>query len=164
MLRPVILFASMLLTALSAGLLFAYACSVNPGLHRLPDPAYLAAMQHINRAIQNPVFFISFMGPVILLPWSAWLEYRSSKTAFRYLLGAALLYVFGVFGVTILGNVPLNEALESFDLVGVSPERMTAQRSAFEVPWGSWHLVRTVAAVISAGLALAAAFSNKAGN
>ena len=43
-------------TALIAGLLYAYSCSVNIGLGRLADAEYISAMQSINKAIQNPLF------------------------------------------------------------------------------------------------------------
>lgn len=75
-----VLAATAILTALVAGLFYAYSCSVSPGLGRLPDAGYLSAMQSINRAIQNPVFFISFLGCLILLPLSTYLHYSSPVT------------------------------------------------------------------------------------
>jgi uncharacterized membrane protein len=48
-------------TALIAGLFYAYTCSVNIGLGKLPDEGYIAAMQSINREILNLLFFVSFM-------------------------------------------------------------------------------------------------------
>ncbi len=157
MFKNAVFFATVLLTTLLAGIFYAYACSVNLGLHRLSDAAYLLAMQSINRAIQNPAFFVCFIGPVFLLPWNAWLN-RSRATIFRYLLFAAALYIVGVFGVTVFGNVPLNQALDAFDIAQASPQELAAQRTAFEMPWNNWHWVRTVAAVLSAGLTLAAVF------
>ena len=62
-------------TALIAGLLYAYSCSVNIGLGRLADAEYISAMQSINKAIQNPLFFISFMGTLLLLPLCTYLNY-----------------------------------------------------------------------------------------
>ena len=56
------------LTALVTGLFYGYLVSVNGGLHRLNDSEYVKAMQSINAVIQNPLFFVSFIGPVILLP------------------------------------------------------------------------------------------------
>ncbi|MEO6760373.1 MAG: anthrone oxygenase family protein [Saprospiraceae bacterium] len=162
MYRNILLFTATLLTSLSAGLLFAYACSVNLGLHRLPDQAYLSAMQEINRAIQNPPFFLCFMGPVVLLPASAWMQRRQAG-AFRWLLLATVFYLVGVFGVTMAGNVPLNQALDGFDITSANLDGLAKQRAAFEGPWGNWHLVRTVAAILAASFALAAiVFSKKA--
>ncbi len=161
MFKNAVLFATVILTALLAGILYAYACSVNPGLHRLPDAAYLLAMQEINRAIQNPAFFVCFMGPIFLLPWQAWQYRKSAGSAFKWLLFAVLFYWLGVFGVTIFCNVPLNQTLDVFDISHASPENLAAQRRVFEGPWGRWHLLRTIAAVISAGLGLGAVFSRK---
>jgi uncharacterized membrane protein len=135
-------------TALVAGLLYGYACSVNIGLGKLPDNAYIAAMQNINRAIQNPVFFISFMGTVVLLPLSTFMHFEQPLTMrFWFLATATLLYIVGVFGVTVFGNVPLNNALDGFDLQGASVETIAKQRAAFEGTWNGLHTVRTVASV-----------------
>jgi uncharacterized membrane protein len=84
-------------TALIAGLFYAYSCSVNIGLGRLPDREYIAAMQNINSAILNPLFFLSFMGTLVLLPISAWINYEQSLSGrFLLLLIAAVLYAIGV--------------------------------------------------------------------
>lgn len=145
-------FTTTLLTALSAGLFFAYACSVNPGLHLLPDEAYLTAMQHINRVIQNPAFFVVFMGPVVLLPWVTWTQ--KAQPSFYWWAAAAVLYIVGVFGITLFGNVPLNNMLEQFDISRATAQDMAAVRQKFEGPWGAWHWVRTVAAILAAGSAV----------
>ena len=94
-------------TALIAGLFYAYSCSVNIGLGKLSDEGYIAAMQSINREIQNPLFFASFMGTPVLLTVSAWMHYKiDALNTFYLLLTAALFYVIGAFAVTLFGNVP----------------------------------------------------------
>ena len=143
---------STLSTGLIAGLMYVYSCSVNPGLGRLTDLEYLSAMQSINRAILNPLFFITFMGTLILLPVSTWLSYDTSR--FWYFLAATIVYAIGVFGVTIGGNVPLNEALDKFNIGGASQEQLALQRSLFEQKWNTFHAIRTVANVLSALLAI----------
>ena len=137
-------------TALIAGLLYGYACSVNLGLGKLPDNTYIAAMQFINREIQNPVFFISFMGTLILLPLSTFMQFGQPMTTRFWLLAAAtLVYVVGVFGVTALGNVPLNNALDAFNLENAPAESIARQRIAFESSWNSLHKIRTIASVVA---------------
>jgi uncharacterized membrane protein len=64
------LFTTILFSGLVAGLLYSYSTSVNPGLKALPDNEYIRAMQSINTAIQNPVFFIAFMGLLLLFPFT----------------------------------------------------------------------------------------------
>src|SRR5206468_9628718 len=81
----IILLATATTTALIAGLFYAYSCSVNAGLGKLSDAAYLAAMQSINREILNPLFFMSFMGTLLLLPVCTWVHY-SKPVSLRFYL------------------------------------------------------------------------------
>jgi uncharacterized membrane protein len=144
-------------TALIAGLFYAYSCSVNAGLGKLPDAGYMAAMQSINREILNPLFFMSFMGTLIVLPVSTWLQYSNPvSTRFYLMLAATLVYTIGTFGVTMLGNVPLNNALDGFNLQSASPEMIHQQRELFEKPWNRLHSIRTVANAIALILVLLA--------
>lgn len=135
-------------TGLIAGLYYGYSCSVNPGLGKLPDAEYLAAMQSINKAILNPVFFAVFLGTLVLLPLSAYLNYNVLlPTRFYWLLAASAVYFIGSFGVTVLGNVPLNETLANLQIKSATAKELSAARMAFEVQWNMWHQVRTVASV-----------------
>lgn len=155
--QTIILGTTTVTTALVAGLLFGYSCSVNPGLNRLPDASYLAAMQSINRAIQNPLFFLIFLGTLVLLPLSTWVQYsQPSTTRFWLLLLASIVYGIGVFGVTAVGNVPLNEALDAVDLANGSSTELATLRSAFEQPWNRLHSLRTGAALATLILVVAA--------
>lgn len=146
-----ILIITTLMVALVAGLFYAYSCSVIPGLGRLSDTEYLKAMQSINRAILNPVFFSSFMGALLFLPLSTWMSWRQPvlQHGFWCLLIAMLIYVAGVFGVTMLGNVPLNNTLDQFDIAGGTAEQIRSQRSAFENRWNTLNHIRTVGAILS---------------
>ena len=145
-----------------AGLFYAYVCSVSPGLGRLADADYLAAMQAINRAILNPVFFIAFFGTPLLLPLSTWQHYgQPVSTRFWLLLVATFVYWVGIVGVTGFGNIPLNDALDAFDLRAASAEQIAAQRVTFEVPWNTWNLIRTVASVLAFLLVLTACLTPK---
>jgi uncharacterized membrane protein len=144
-------------TALIAGLFYSYSCSVNAGLGKLPDAGYLAAMQSINREILNPLFFMSFMGTLIFLPVGTWLQYSNPvSTRFYLMLAATLVYAIGTFGVTILGNVPLNNALDGFQLQSSSPDLLHQQRELFEKPWNRLHSIRTIANAIALILVLVA--------
>jgi uncharacterized membrane protein len=147
-------------TALITGLFYAWSCAVNLGLGRLSDAAYLEAMQSINRAILNPVFFLSFLGTVVLLPLSAYLHYgHPVSVRFWYLLAAALVYIIGGFGVTVAGNVPLNEALDAFNLQAATQEAIAVQRAKFEGSWNNLHTVRTIACVLALVLVIIACLS-----
>lgn len=149
-------------TALMAGLFYAYSCSVNPGLARLADTEYLAAMQSINRAILNPAFLGVFMGALLLLPVSAYFQYTPVPSLrFWVLVAAAVVYAVGLFGVTMFGNVPLNNMLDSFAIEQASMADITAMRQAFKGPWNRLHAIRTVAVAVALILALAACIARE---
>jgi uncharacterized membrane protein len=155
----IILGITALTTALMSGLFYAFSWAVMPGLKRLPDATYIAAMQSINRAIQNPVFLAAFLGAALLLPLSTYLEYTHSKPVslrFWLLLVASAVYIIGVIGVTMGGNVPLNETLDAFDVQSASVSDVANHRRAFEVLWSQFHTVRTGASFLTILLVIAA--------
>jgi uncharacterized membrane protein len=127
-LSDIVLVLTATLTALMAGLFYAWSCSVMLGFARLPDREFVSAMQATNRAIQNPIFFAAFFGAPIFLPISAFLHYGQAPR-FWFLLTATVIYLIGTFGFTIFGNVPLNNTLDRFDLQSVSEAEIAAQRA-----------------------------------
>ena len=160
--QHITLFLTILLAGLVAGLLYSYSCSVNIGLRALPDAEYLRAMQSINEAIQNPYFFLSFMGLLILFPLTVWQMYsQQPPAAFYVMLFAAILYFIGVFGVTVLGNVPLNNQLAGFDVSHSTASEISAMRVSFEKSWNTFHLIRTICAVITFGLTIVSLMKQK---
>lgn len=156
--KPMILYTAILLTGLSAGLFLAWAVSVIPGTQRISDSAYLESMQAINRAIINPVFLLIFLGPVFVLSASTFQHY-STRSTFWLLLVATLLYVLGTFGVTALGNVPLNDKLELLELADLNATQAKTFRHDYEQRWNQFHLLRTIASVGAFGAALFSAFA-----
>lgn len=156
----VLLIITTVFTALIAGLFYAYSCSVVLGLGKLSDAEYLKAMQNINREIQNPVFFMSFMGTAILLPISAFL-FRGEKLTFIFLLLATFAYLIGVFGVAVVGNVPMNNLLDQFDISTSTAEAIKQVRENFENRWNFLNNIRTVFSVISIVLVVCACIWNK---
>lgn len=139
-----------ILTGLLAGLFYGYQCSVINGLGRLGNREYLLAFQHVNSAILNPVFFLSFIGSLIVMIVTTMVMYRSGNTAlFPYLLAATAIYAIGVFGITIACNVPLNNAVAALNIQAATSEEIGRMRLGFEAKWNKWHLIRTVASTIS---------------
>jgi uncharacterized membrane protein len=59
-------------------------------------------------------------------------------------LAGAALFLLGVFGVTVLANVPLNDALAESDLAWTDYLRR----------WTAWNTVRSVASLAAAGALL----------
>jgi len=156
----ILLIITATVTALIAGLFYAYSCSVVLGLGKLSDAEYLKSMQSINREILNPVFFLSFMGTAFLLPISTFF-YRGQNPAFLLLLLATLAYLIGVFAVTMFGNVPLNDQLAQFDIANSSAEAIKEMRSKFEDRWNFLNNIRTFFSVITIILTICACIWNK---
>lgn len=153
-----ILILTCFLLALITGLFYAYSCSVNNGLAKLKDAEYLGAMQSINKAILNPLFFASFMGTLLTLPVCCWVQFRAegANINFYLFLSASLLYIIGVFGITMFANVPLNNLLDKFLIDSASAKEISNTRMIFEQPWNRFHQVRTLFAAATLLLALTA--------
>ena len=153
MFANIVLALTSVASALMAGLFYAYSFSVSPDLGRLSDAEYIRSMQHINRAILNPVFFMGFIGSLLLLPLSTYLQYSQPLSVrFWCLAAATLVYAVGVFGVTVAVNVPLNEALDAFNTQSASLSEITARRLSFEPRWNTFNNVRTFCAIAATAL------------
>ena len=152
------LIAAVILTGLSAGLFYAWQVSVIPGTKNLIDMTYLQTMQSINRAILNPAFYLIFIGCLIFLAICSIQQYNSG-IVFWLLISAALSYLIGTVGVTILGNVPLNDSLDVLDLTELVTSKASTFRQLYEQKWNRFHLIRTVFSVVSFLLSVMALFS-----
>lgn len=150
--------AGIVSTGLVAGLFFGWSVSVIPGTRRLDSAGYVNLMQHVNREILTPRFLVLFVGVPIVLGAAAIAQFRSGDHRRGALVAAsAVTYLVGVFGVTAARNVPLNDALDSFDLAGSTGDQIEARRRSYEVPWNRWNTVRAVANVAAFTLAVSAA-------
>ncbi|BCJ59149.1 DUF1772 domain-containing protein [Micromonospora endophytica] len=150
----VVLAGATLSTGLVAGLFFAYACSVLPGLAATDDRTLVGTMQSINRKILNGWFLSVFLGGPLLVAVAVVAEVGRSGAGGAVLgwLVAALVGHLVTFGVTMRCNVPLNNELDAVGPVdGITD--LAAVRQRFEGPWVRWNLVRTVSSVAAfAGL------------
>ncbi|MGE0295131.1 DUF1772 domain-containing protein [Pseudonocardia sp.] len=130
-------------SALVAGVMLAFSTAVMPGLARRPAAEGAAAMQEVNRVILNPVFLgvylLTAVASVALLIVGTWPERIG-----------ALLYLLGVFVVTSVVNVPLNNRLDAGDPASAQGAQLWAH---YLRRWTAWNHVRTVAGTGAAVLA-----------
>lgn len=133
----------LLFTGLTAGLCFTWSNAVTPGIGRLDNLTFLRSFQSMNRAIINARFMVVFFGPVILLFVNTYL-FKNNNISFWLFLTAAILFFVGIGLVTIFGNVPLNEVLDTSNLETLSKIELHELRNKFEQPWNRWHTIRTV--------------------
>jgi uncharacterized membrane protein len=154
--RRGLIVAGLLASALSAGFFYTYSISVMPGLAAADPSSAIRAMQGINAVIRTPVF--AFFGALVFLlaaSLAAWIG-RERQVAVLALLSATL-YGLGVFAVTVLVNVPLNETLAS-----ANPDSDTAASiwASYYGPWTAWNHVRSICATLAFGLCAAAAVAH----
>lgn len=135
-------------TGLVAGVFCAFSTFVMKGLAALPPAQGVAAMQAINVAAVTAAFMIVFIGSAVLCAVIAVVTFVlwPDEGTVELLLGSAL-YLFGSFGVTMVANVPRNDALMKL-------EPGTAEAAGYWTTyvreWTAWNHVRTVASAAAA--------------
>ncbi len=149
-----LIFVFTLLAALGSGLIagvfFAFSTSVMKALGRVPAPEGIAAMQSINVVIINPWFLGTFMGTAVvcvLLIVTSLLRWQQPGT-FYLLIGAAL-YLIGSILVTMVFNVPMNNALAASAPADPGSADLWAN---YLTNWTFWNHIRTAASLASAAL------------
>ncbi len=153
----VFLGAALLLCALTAGFLLAFALVVMPGLKVLEDAAYLRAFQVIDGVIQDgqPWFLLMWVGSVVAVVLAVALGLGSLEGVDRMLLlGAGALYLGGVQVPTAVVHLPLNNRVQNLEIGELDSEGLGEARMAFEVRWNRWNTLRTGLATGSVGLML----------
>jgi len=156
--RTMLLAVSLISSGLVAGLLYGWMVSVIPGTLRTDDATYVQTMQRINVAIINPAFLIPFLGTPVILALAAFASYRAGNTRRAAVIGSAtVVYLVGVIGVTVGGNIPLNDQLDRFDLAGAVGDQVAASRGDYEGPWNRWHRIRTLASIVVLAMTATAA-------
>lgn len=154
--RDAFVLAATLGSGLIAGVFFAFSTFVMRALARLPAANGLAAMQSINVVVINPLFMTVFLGTAALAAGLAVVAIVGwDRPGSGWLLAAALCYVVGTFGVTVVGNVPLNDTLAT---VALDAPDVAARWAAYVDRWTLWNHLRTLAAAL-ATIGFAIAFS-----
>jgi uncharacterized membrane protein len=133
--------------ALLGGLYFAFSAFIMNALAQI-GPAGIAAMNSINAVILRSWFMPAFVGTTLGCAILAVVGAVSGDDPRRLLMtGGGLLYVAGMFGVTMFCNVPLNNALAI-----AGPETW----ARYLTTWTRWNHVRTLASMGAAALFIAA--------
>lgn len=157
MLLKIATILSVVSIGLVAGIFFAFTVAINPALKQLSDATYIQAMQAINKVIENPAFFFAFMGAIIFTPIAAFMQ--KNKEASILLFIAFVVYLIGVFGITVFMNVPLNNTLAKFMISTASSSELSQARADYAEPWNLWHNIRTIATIIAFIISIMAGLS-----
>ncbi|MCW1914497.1 DUF1772 domain-containing protein [Luteolibacter sp. GHJ8] len=122
---------------LIGGVFFAFSTFIMKALARLPAPQGIAAMQSINIVVINPLFLGALFGTGLLCI----AVLITGGGIHRY---AALTYLIGTIGVTMFGNVPLNNRLAAID---PQAESSVLIWDHYIERWTRWNHLRTAAAL-----------------
>lgn len=148
--RGVVLAAAAVTTGLTAGLLYAYACSVMPALRRVDDRTFVEVMQRVNTAILNAWFAAAFVGAPVFIAVALVLEAVARDRTTVVPVALALVLHALALGITRTVNIPLNNGLDAAGPPG-SVADPAAVRARFEGPWVRWNAVRAAAATAAFG-------------
>ncbi len=133
---------------LVGGVFFAFSSFVLPALGRLAPAEGVAAMQSINRLAVTPAFMTALFGTALACAALVAVGVaQRGEDAAPWVLAAAALYLVGTIGVTIAGNVPLNERLAPLTPDGAETAEVW---TAYVRRWGRLNHVRTAASVLAA--------------
>ena len=139
--------AAALGAGLVAGIFFAFSAFIMSALKRLPPEGGISAMQSINVAVLNPVFFFVFFGTAVaalILAIASFAGWSPSRPL--YLLAGSLLYLAGTIVVTMAFNVPLNNKLAA---TGAKSAEGAGVWKTYLSAWTAWNHVRTIAALLA---------------
>lgn len=135
---------------LVAGVFFAFSTFVMRGLDRLPPAQGLHAMQSINVTAINPLFMVALFGTALAcLAVGIWSLTDTGADHAPLLIGAAVLYLVGVIGLTVGYHVPHNDALE---LVRATDSGAAGEWKDYVSDWTLANHVRTIAPLVSTTL------------
>jgi uncharacterized membrane protein len=137
---------------LLAGLYFAFSVFIMSALDRLGPAAGAAAMNSINavilRSLFMPAFLLTSLASLVLAVIGV---LQRGGSGARLLIAGGLCYFVGMFVVTMVFNVPLNNQLQSSQAADVE-----ANWRRYMIAWTRWNHVRTLASLAAAAMFIAA--------
>ena len=139
---------------LMAGLYFAFSTFIMTALGRIDTVAGISAMNAINAVIVQSLFMPVFLGTTVAgLVLAVTGGVRWSEPGATAMLAGGLVYVIGMFVVTMVFNVPLNNALAAADPAGSEAAALWAR---YPEIWTWWNHVRTLSSTAACALFIAA--------
>ena len=149
--QSLLLWSCALGALLIAGVFFAFSSFIMTGLGRLPANQGVAAMNSINVTVINPLFMAVFLGTGLAAAALIVTNFSSlpDPAAIKIITGT-LVYLIGSIGVTMIFNVPLNDALTAAgdDGAALWPDYLKT--------WTMWNHVRCLASLTAGALMFSA--------
>jgi uncharacterized membrane protein len=135
---------------LIAGLYFAFSAFIMTSLGRIDQGAGISAMNAINENILKSAFMPIFLGTTLAGAFLAAMAFfRWGEPGSFAMLVGGIIYVTGMFGVTMVFNVPLNNSLATVDPSGAEAVPLWA---TYLKDWTFWNHVRMFASIIGSAV------------
>jgi uncharacterized membrane protein len=144
-LLPTLIFIAAIGSGIVGGVFFAFSSFVMPGLARMPAAGGIAAMNSINVTAVTPLFMTALFGTALVciaVAISAMMGWSQSGSL--WLVAGSLVYLIGIVVVTMVFNVPLNDALAAVDPASSEGANLW---SRYLNEWVMWNHVRTISGV-----------------
>ena len=149
-----LLWTSAIGCGLMAGVYFAFSAFLMTSLGRIAPASGIAVMNAICVEIVKssfmPVFLLTTLSAASLVALGV---VRWGQPGSALMVAGGAVYVLGMFVVTMMFNVPLNDALAAADPASTQG---VALWSRYLTEWTMWNHVRTAASTIATGMFVAA--------
>jgi len=154
MLAPALLWTSAIGCGLMAGVYFAFSAFIMTSLGRIAPASGMVAMNativDIVRSPFMPVFMVTTLTAASLAVLGV---VRWGQPGSMLIVIGGTIYVLGMFGVTMMVNQPMNEALLAAD---PATSQGVALWSRYVIDWTMWNHLRTVASTVATAIFIAA--------
>lgn len=146
---------SIIACAVVSGVFLTFSDFVMRSLDGAKTAAGVEVMQVINREVFRSAFMFLLLGMSALSPiLIGYAYFRLEGPAGDLIMTGGTIYLAGVFVVSLVFNVPMNNRLEAKDYA--SAEAATYWTNTYMPQWTFWNYVRAVASAASAICFLAA--------
>lgn len=138
---------------LVAGVFLAFSDFVMKALGAIPAPQAITAMQSINVLVYRSVFMVGLFAltAVSLM----FIGFGVFGPASGLIIASGVIYLVAVMGVTMVGNVPLNNQLAAVEPDAPASAELWAR---YLKVWVNWNHLRTLGGAVAAFLMTLAAF------
>jgi uncharacterized membrane protein len=144
---------------LMAGVFFAFSTFVMKALARLPAETGIAAIQSINAVAVKSWFLAAFLATAAACTFVLFTAFgRWGESSANCLLAGCAVFLIGTFLVTVIFNVPMNNALAALPSAGSDH---AAHWGRYVAGWTAWNHVRTITSLAAAVLLLMGWFGER---
>ena len=133
---------------LVAGVFLAFSTFIMRALAMMPPAQGMLAMQNINVTVITPIFMAVLFGTALIAAYLGFVAFRAGPGGSgSMVMVASACYIFGVIGVTMAFNVPLNDGLAAAQPTASGSE---IQWATYVSSWTWWNHVRCAFSLFSA--------------